>query len=136
MDQDWNTVTFTKSTKQKASAAMQNQHALAQAKATGIVGTERKQGAAENKSAHAGTGANLKKLEDSTEEFKHKTVNKNLAQSIVQARLAKKLTQAQLATSINERPQIIQQYESGQAIPNPQILTKLDRALGTHLPRK
>ena len=36
---------------------------------------------------------------------------------------------------ISERPQIIQEYESGKAIPNPQILNKLDRALGIHLPR-
>jgi putative transcription factor len=77
----------------------------------------------------------LKKLEDSTEEFKHSTVDKSLSKAITAARLAKKMTQADLARMINERPQIIQQYESGQAIPNPQILGKLDRALGTHLPR-
>jgi putative transcription factor len=136
MDQDWNTVTFTKSTKQKTQAAMQSNHAMAQAKAAGIIGTERKQAAGENKSAHAASGANMRKLEESVDEFKHVTVNKNLSQALVQARLAKKLTQAQLATSINERPQIIQQYESGQAMPNPQIINKLDRALGTHLPRK
>ncbi len=135
-DQDWQTVTLSKSTKQKVQGAMQSNHAMAQAKASGIISSERKHGAAENKSAHSGTGANLKKLEESTDDFTHKTVNKNLSQSIVQARLAKKMTQAQLATAINERQQVIQQYESGQAIPNPQILNKLDRILGTHLPRK
>lgn len=45
------------------------------------------------------------------------------------------MSQKQLATAINEKPQVIQQYEAGTAIPNPQILLKLDRALGTHLPR-
>lgn len=89
-----------------------------------------------NKSAHSGPGAGARKLEESTEDFKHNTVDKDLSKAIQQARLAKKLTQAQLATAINERQQIIQQYESGQAIPNPQILNKLDRALGIHLPRK
>ena len=34
------------------------------------------------------------------------------------ARLAKKLTQAQLAQMINEKPQVIQEYESGKAIPS------------------
>ena len=77
----------------------------------------------------------MKKLEDSTEEFKHATVDKSLSKAITAARLAKKMTQSDLAKAINERPQIIQQYESGGAIPNPQILGKLDRALGTHLPR-
>ena len=50
--------------------------------------------------------------------------------------MAKKLTQQQLATAINERAQIVQQYESGAAIPNGAILEKLDKALGIHLPRK
>ncbi|KAL2510720.1 Bax inhibitor-1 family protein [Abeliophyllum distichum] len=34
---------------------------------------------------------------------------------------------------INEKPQIIQEFESGKAIPNQQIISKLDRALGTKL---
>lgn len=34
---------------------------------------------------------------------------------------------------INEKPQIIQEYESGKAIPNQQILTKLERTLGAKL---
>lgn len=35
--------------------------------------------------------------------------------------------------AINEKPQIIQEYESGKAIPNPQVLSKLSRALGVVL---
>ncbi len=34
---------------------------------------------------------------------------------------------------INEQPKVIQEYESGKAIPNGQILSKLSRALGTTL---
>eukprot|EP01038_Epipyxis_sp_PR26KG_P006005 gene6005-8269_t len=133
-NQDWTTVVITKTSKQK-NVGLSNAQAISRGKVSGEIVTEKKHGAAENKSAHTSTGMNAKKLEDSTEEFKHETINRNLAQSIAQARLAKKMTQAQLATAINERPQIIQQYESGQAIPNPQILNKLDRALGIHLPR-
>lgn len=78
----------------------------------------------------------------------------------MQARQEKKLTQAQLAQVlfslsllcvklviwptfgthslcsmqlINEKPQIIQEYESGKAIPNQQIISKLERALGAKL---
>ena len=36
---------------------------------------------------------------------------------------------------INEKPQVINEYESGRAIPNPTVLSKLDRALGVRLPR-
>jgi len=34
---------------------------------------------------------------------------------------------------INEKPSVIQDYEAGKAIPNPQILSKLSRALGVPL---
>ena len=37
---------------------------------------------------------------------------------------------------INEKPQIIQEYESGKAIPNPQVLSKLSRILGVQLSAK
>ena len=38
-----------------------------------------------------------------------------------------------LEQMINEKPQVIQEYESGKAIPNQQIISKLERALGTKL---
>jgi len=60
-------------------------------------------------------------------------VSADLKKNIMQARLEKKLTQAQLAQQINEKPQIIQEYESGKAIPNNQIIAKLERVLGVKL---
>lgn len=128
--QDWETVTLSKTQKQKT-AGLSTARALSAAKAAGVVETEKRHAVA----ASATTGISLKKLEDSTEEFKHATVSASLSKAIAQARQAKKMTQAQLATAINERAQIIQEYESGKAIPNPSILNKLDRALGIHLPR-
>lgn len=149
-DQDWTPVVLSKTNKQKT-AGMNSAQVISRARMVGAVSTEKKfgktylnrlllckftfwccKGAAENKAAPT---ANMKKLEDSTDEFKHKVVDQDLSKAITQARLAKKLTQADLAKAINERPQIIQEYESGRAIPNPQILLKLDRALGIHLPR-
>ena len=38
------------------------------------------------------------------------------------------MTQKELATAINEKPQIVGEYESGKAVPNPQIISKLERA--------
>ena len=103
---------------------------LSAARASGAaVSTEARSGAARSNSAH------LAKLEDSDDVYKHTTVDKSLSKAITQARMAKKMTQAQLAQAINERPQIVGEYESGKAIPNPGILNKLDRALGIHLPR-
>lgn len=53
----------------------------------------------------------------------------------LQARTAKKLTQKELATAINEKPQVVGDYEAGRAVPNPQIISKLERKLGVKLPR-
>lgn len=65
--------------------------------------------------------------------FSDQKVPTELKKAIMQARQDKKLTQSQLAQLINEKPQIIQEYESGKAIPNQQIISKLERALGAKL---
>ena len=53
--------------------------------------TEQRSGAARSGAAHLG------KLEDSSDVFKHATVDKALSKAITQARLAKKMTQAQVS---------------------------------------
>jgi putative transcription factor len=45
----------------------------------------------------------------------------------------KGLSQKDTAQKINEKPSVIQDYESGNAIPRPQILAKLERILGVKL---
>ena len=64
------------------------------------------------------------------------SVSSDLKKRIMAARLAKKMTQAQLAQAVNEKPQVIQEYESGKAIPSPAVLSKLSRALGVVLSNK
>lgn len=76
-----------------------------------------------------------KKLEEATDVGTIAKVDKSLSKAIMQARTAKKMTQKDLGTAINEKPQIVAEYESGKAIPNPQIISKLERALGCKLPR-
>ena len=56
-----------------------------------------------------------------------------LKKAIQQARLDKKLTQAQLGQLVNEKPNVIQEYENGKAIPAPAVLSKLSRVLGVQL---
>ena len=90
------------------------------------VQTVKKQGAGYN-------AQKMGKLENETEELSHKKVGGEVKKAIMQGRLAKKMTQAQVAQMINEKPQIIQEYESGKAIPNQQILGKLERILGVKL---
>ena len=46
------------------------------------------------------------------------------------------MTQKDLATAINEKPQVVAEFENGKAVPNPQIISKLERKLGVRLPRQ
>merc|ERR1712039_1167450 len=87
-----------------------------------------------NRSAHA-VVPNARKLDEQSEAFRHETVSHDFKISLQQARLAKKTTQASLAQAINEKSSIINDYESGRAIPNGAIINKLNRALGVRLPR-
>lgn len=43
------------------------------------------------------------------------------------------MSQKDLAQKVNEKPSVIQDYESGKAVPNPQILSKLERTLKVKL---
>lgn len=133
--QDWDTVVLRK--KKPTAAQMKDEGAVNAARRSGAdIETVKKFNAGSNKVGTTGTGKSAIKLENETESFRHETVNKDLCKQIVAARTAKKLTQAQLGQLINEKPQVIQEYESGKAIPNPQVLSKLSRALGVVLSNK
>lgn len=99
------------------------------------VGVEKRYGAGGNASAHSGGIMSARKLEEATDVGTIAKVDMSLRKAIMQARTAKKMTQKELATAINEKPQVVAEYESGKAIPNPQIISKLERKLGTKLPR-
>ncbi|KAK3007984.1 hypothetical protein RJ639_013760 [Escallonia herrerae] len=120
MSQDWEPVVIRK--KAPTAAARKDEKAVNAAPNAGV-----------NKAASSGTSLNTRKLDDETENLSHDRVPTELKKCIMQARMDKKLTQAQLAQIINEKPQIIQEYESGKAIPNQQIISKLERALGAKL---
>merc|ERR1711879_487711 len=98
------------------------------------VATDKKFGGGANRPAHA-VVPNEKKLDAQTEAGRHETVSYDFKVALQQARLAKKLTQASLAQSVNEKGSVINDYESGKAIPMGAIINKLNRALGVRLPR-
>jgi ribosome-binding protein aMBF1 (putative translation factor) len=56
-------------------------------------------------------------------------IQRDLSSKIRDARNQKRLTQKQLAQLISEKEDIIKNYEAGKAIPQPQILNKIQRAL-------
>lgn len=74
----------------------------------------------------------IKKL-DSDDPEPPKKLGHYVKIEIQKARTAKKLTQKQLANITNLPVQTISQYESGKAIPNRQILSKIGQILGINL---
>jgi putative transcription factor len=116
-------------------------------------------GAATNK--HTGTTLNTAKLDQESEELKHASLSMDVAKLIQKGRQDKGFTQKDLATvciflfyiymllfcfhifiinsllflfqKINEKPQVITDYEAGRGIPNQQILGKIERAIGIKL---
>eukprot|EP00434_Breviolum_minutum_P021317 symbB.v1.2.018808.t1/scaffold1452.1/size117917/7 len=101
---------------------------------SGYVETDKKFAGGTNTSAHS-TVPNAKKLDENGETFRHATVSHEFKTALQQARLAKKMTQSSLATAINEKSSVINEYESGKAIPNGAIINKLNKALGVRLPK-
>jgi len=113
-------------------SAMRTEQAINQARRTGLeVETSQKFGAGGNKQ-HA-TGSNMAKLDRETEELRHATVSLDVGKLIQQGRNAKAMSQKDLATKINEKPQVVTDYEAGRGIPNQMILGKMERVLGLKL---
>lgn len=128
----WNDVTIIGKKGPKAGAHLKTQAEIAAAQKKGLaVETEKKYEAGGNKQ-HGGP-SNATKLDRETEELKHKTLDLQVGKVIQQARTAKGMTQVELARTINEKQQVINEYEQAKGIPNQQILGKLERVLGVKL---
>ncbi|XP_047227897.1 endothelial differentiation-related factor 1 homolog isoform X2 [Girardinichthys multiradiatus] len=95
------------------------------------VETSKKWSAGQNKQ-HLVT-KNTAKLDRETEELHHDRVPLEVGKVIQQGRQEKGMTQKDLATKINEKPQVIADYETGKAIPNNQVLGKIERVIGQKL---
>lgn len=88
-------------------------------------------GAGSNKQ-HVAT-KNTAKLDRETEELKHEHISLDIGKLIQQGRQAKNMSQKDLATKINEKPQVITDYESGRGIPNNIIIGKIEKVIGLKL---
>ena len=55
--------------------------------------------------------------------------------AIMRARTAKKMAQSELAKKLNIKPNLINEYESGKTVPDNSTIAKIERILGTKLPR-
>ncbi|KAG6832726.1 hypothetical protein H0H92_012298 [Tricholoma furcatifolium] len=75
----------------------------------------------------------IAKLDRENEVAPPAKISASVGRAIQDGRMALKLSQKDIAQKVNEKPSIIQDYESGKAVPNPQVLGKLERALGVKL---
>ncbi|XP_068831524.1 endothelial differentiation-related factor 1 isoform X2 [Capricornis sumatraensis] len=112
-ESDWDTVTVLRKKGPTAAQAKSKQAILAAQRRGEDVETSKKWAAGQNKQ-HSVT-KNTAKLDRETEELHHDRVP------------------LEVGKKINEKPQVIADYESGRAIPNNQVLGKIERAIGLKL---
>ncbi|KAA1474834.1 MBF1-domain-containing protein [Dentipellis sp. KUC8613] len=120
--------------KAKAPKVTRNTSDLNAARRAGaVVATDKKVTTGLNK-AHQGTDhQRIAKLDRENEVAPPPKIPPSVGRAMQSARMDLKLSQKDVAQKINEKPSVLQDYESGKAIPNPQILGKLERALGVKL---
>uniref|UniRef100_A0A0B6ZJN6 HTH cro/C1-type domain-containing protein n=1 Tax=Arion vulgaris TaxID=1028688 RepID=A0A0B6ZJN6_9EUPU len=128
---DWSEVTYIGHRPGKTSQLRSKQAVNSALRSGTEVETNKKFAGGQNKQISA--NKNTAKLDRETEELHHEHVALDVAKLIQQGRQAKGFTQKDLATRINEKQQVINDYENGKAIPNQQILSKLERQLGMKL---
>ena len=120
--QDWTPVVWKKRTPRTAK----------EAKARGFkVETHKRFGGGQNlNSKHL---KKLSKIEQEDETFVIEKVSRSVQKALQKGRLSKNLKQSDLAKRCNVKPQLVNDYESGRAKPNPTILRKMQRILGVKL---
>lgn len=131
--QDWAPVTIDR--RGRRGVGESKRAAVSRAVRSGVAVAQRKYASGENKSAHSAVGMDLRKVEAEDENFALKKAGRELGLAIQRARMAKEWKQKDLAQRINQKATVINQYESGKAIPRPQLISQMERALGVKLPR-
>ncbi|XP_003965216.1 endothelial differentiation-related factor 1 homolog [Takifugu rubripes] len=130
-ESDWDTVTVLRK-KGPTAAQAKSKQAITGAQRRGEdIETTKKWSAGQNKQ-HL-VSKNTAKLDRETEELHHDRIPLEVGKVIQKGRQDKGLTQKDLATKVNEKPQVIADYECGKAIPNNQIMGKIERVLGLKL---
>ncbi|XP_022109782.1 endothelial differentiation-related factor 1-like [Acanthaster planci] len=130
-ESDWDQVTYLRKKAPTAKQARSSQAVNSAMRRGDAVETRLKFNAAQNKKRS--TDCSTAKLDRETEELHHERVKLEVGKVIQRGRQQKEMTQKELATKINEKPQVINDYEAGRAIPNQAILAKIERAIGLKL---
>lgn len=98
----------------------------------------RREGKTESKAKNNNSevGHKMRKIDQATDVEKIQKVSQKVSKAIIDGRTAKKMNRKQLASAIQENVKIVEEYETGKAIPNIKIINKFQRALGVKLTGK
>lgn len=139
MSDDWDSVTYigagVRGNSGPREKVARTQSEINAARRSGaVVSTDKKFAGGSNKLNNP-EGQHLTKVDRTDDVAPITKVSPSVGKAMQQARLAMEptMTQKDLATKINEKPSVINDYESGRAIPSQQVLAKLERALGVKL---
>lgn len=130
-DNPWDSVTVIRKRPQNA-AATKSAAAVNAARRAGAPVTTTKKTTVNRNTAGLDAGR-AARLDNETETFNVERVSKSVSTAIQKGRQAKNLTQKDLAVKINQKPQVVNDFESGKAIPDQQVLGKMERILGIKL---
>ena len=108
----------------------QNEREKANAVSRGSATLEKRYGGGRNTSG----GVDAKKIMES-DSLSHRKIPMTFRKALMKARMEKKMTQKDLAKKLQVQASIVQKYEAGKTIPNGQIISKMNRILGTRLPK-
>ncbi|CAG9332884.1 unnamed protein product [Blepharisma stoltei] len=127
--QDWNRVVFTG----PVGKAKKGEQAIQDAQRRGAnIETVRKAQGGHNQH---GPQVNIRKLAEETDVVDVPQLSHEFRIEMQKARVAAGLSQADLAKRINEKQSVVNEYESGRAVPDNQVIVKIERALNCRLPR-
>ncbi|KAL0061100.1 multiprotein-bridging factor 1 [Marasmius tenuissimus] len=129
MDNEWDSKTVIGNKRQTAKVTKKDSDVNVGA----VVSTDKKVAGGGNKAHQSTDHQRIAKIDRENEVAPPPKVAPSVGRAIQTARMELKLAQKDLAQKVNEKPSVIQDYESGKAIPNPQILGKLERSLGVKL---
>eukprot|EP01126_Amoeba_proteus_P067304 TRINITY_DN990_c0_g1_i12.p1 TRINITY_DN990_c0_g1~~TRINITY_DN990_c0_g1_i12.p1 ORF type:complete len:138 (+),score=26.61 TRINITY_DN990_c0_g1_i12:66-479(+) len=130
--QDWKEVKLKKRTPPPPATKQEVQKAI-QKGTVDVVTVKRATGGSNKQHSSDFVARSLDQDDGATKGYEVHTVNPAIARAIIQGRQVKGLTQKDLALAIQEKVAVVQQYEQGKAVPNQQVLSKMERVLGVKL---
>lgn len=138
-NQDWDSVTIVGSRARVGGGGPRSNVARTQGQVNAatrqgnVLSIDKKYSAGGNQNKKSTEGQKLTRVDRENEVAPPPKISMDVGKAIQKGRQDKSLTQKDLATKINEKPNVINDYEAGRAVPNQQLLGKIERVIGVKL---